>query len=145
MTVQKATLEDIEEIAELFNLYRLFQKQESDREGARTFLKERLENEESIIFIAYDERQPVGFAQVYPTFSSVSMQKSWVLNDLYVKETARSKGHGEQLIIAVRELAKETGAKGVSLETGNDNFGAQRLYERIGFERESNLFYYLTV
>ena len=74
-----------------FDLYRLFYGQESNLEGAKEFLKERLVNEESVVFIAFDENNPIGFVQLYPSFSSVSMERSWVLNDLYVKETARTK------------------------------------------------------
>ena len=44
-------------------------------------------NEESVVFIAFDEINPIGFVQLYPSFSSLSMKKSWVLNDLYVKKT----------------------------------------------------------
>jgi ribosomal protein S18 acetylase RimI-like enzyme len=73
------------------------------------------------------------------------MMRSWILNDLFVKESARKKGFGEELLNAAIAFARETGAKGVSLETGQDNVKAQRLYEKIGFARESNHFYYFTI
>ena len=145
MSIQRATINDLNSVAELFDAYRVFYQQESNLEGARNFLKERLENEDSVVFIAYDEINPVGFVQLYPTFSSVSMKKSWILNDLFVHETARKKGFGEKLIKTAIEFAEETGAKGVSLETGNDNVNAQRLYEKIGFKKESNYFYYFSL
>jgi ribosomal protein S18 acetylase RimI-like enzyme len=145
MSIKKAAIEDLDPLAELFNSYRGFYKQESNLEGARAFLKERLLYEDSVVFIAYDESNPVGFVQLYPTFSSVSMKKSWILNDLYVNASARKKGFGEKLIQKAMGLAEETGAKGLSLETGQDNVTAQRLYEKIGFKKESNYFYYLSV
>lgn len=145
MRIQKATLNELESLTELFDLYRLFYEQTSNLEGAREFLRERLINEESVIFIAFDENNPVGFVQLYPTFSSVSMQRSWVLNDLYVKENARKKGLAVNLIKKAIHFAEETGAKGVSLETGKENITAQRLYEKIGFIKESNSFYYFSV
>jgi ribosomal protein S18 acetylase RimI-like enzyme len=145
MSIQKATLNELNFLTELFDSYRVFYKQESDLEGARAFLKERLINEDSVVFIAYDESNPVGFVQLYPTFSSVSMKKSWILNDLYVNASARKKGFGEKLIKKAIEFAEETGAKGVSLETGHDNVTAQRLYEKIGFKKESNNFYYFSL
>jgi len=143
--IKKATLAELNAATELFNLYRLFQKQESDVEAARAFLKERLELGESEVFLAYDGEEPVGMAQLYPLFSSVSMQRVWLLNDLYIKEGARNKGFGKELIKAVIQFAKESGAKGISLETCDDNYGAQRLYESIGFEKETNYFYHLTI
>jgi ribosomal protein S18 acetylase RimI-like enzyme len=143
--IQRATINDLNSLSELFDSYRIFYKQESNFEGAKSFLKERLVNDESVIFIAYDETNPIGFVQLYPTFSSVSMKRSWVLNDLYVNASARKKGFGEKLIKKAIEFAEETGAKGVSLETGNDNVTAQSLYEKIGFKKESNYFYYFSI
>ncbi|MCZ8537080.1 GNAT family N-acetyltransferase [Paenisporosarcina quisquiliarum] len=145
MRIQKATLNELDLLTELFDLYRLFYEQKSDLEGAREFLRERMINEESVVFIAFHENNPVGFVQLYPTFSSVSMQRSWILNDLYVKENARKKGFAEKLIMKAIHFAEEKGAKGVSLETGKENITAQRLYEKIGFIKESNSFYYFSI
>ncbi|MFF2457894.1 GNAT family N-acetyltransferase [Peribacillus simplex] len=145
MSIQKATLHELESLTELFDLYRVFYEQASDPGRAREFLRERLTNGESVIFMAYDEGNPIGFVQLYPSFSSVSMMRSWVLNDLFVKESARKKGFGEELLNAAITFAREAGAKGVSLETGKDNVNAQRLYEKTGFVRETNHFYYFTI
>ncbi|MET0787113.1 MAG: GNAT family N-acetyltransferase [Paenisporosarcina sp.] len=145
MNIQRATLNELDSLTEVFDLYRLFYEQESDLEGARDFLKDRLVNEESVVFLAFVENNPVGFVQLYPSFSSVSMKRSWVLNDLYVKESTRKKGIAEKLINKSIKFAEETGAKGISLETGKENIKAQRLYEKIGFKRESNCFYYYSV
>ena len=145
MSIQKATLNELTFLTELFDSYRVFYNQESDLESARAFLKERLINKDSVVFIAYDESTPVGFVQLYPTFSSVSMKKSWILNDLYVNAAARKKGFGEKLLKKAIEFAEETGAKGLSLETGHDNVTAQSLYEKIGFKKESNYFYYFSI
>ncbi|MFF2857057.1 MULTISPECIES: GNAT family N-acetyltransferase [unclassified Peribacillus] len=145
MSIQKATLHELESLTELFDLYRVFYEQASDPGRAREFLRERLTNGESVIFMSYDEGNPIGFVQLYPSFSSVSMMRSWVLNDLFVKESARKKGFGEELLNAAITFAREAGAKGVSLETGKDNVNAQRLYEKTGFVRETNHFYYFTI
>ncbi|MEK4085428.1 GNAT family N-acetyltransferase [Psychrobacillus sp. FSL K6-1415] len=145
MCIQRATLNELDSLTELFDLYRLFYKQESNLEGARAFLKERLVKEESVVFIAYDENSPVGFVQLYPSFSSVSMKQSWILNDLYVKKSARNNGFAEKLIKMVINFAEETDAKGILLETGEENIPAQRLYEKIGFIRDSNYYYYFSV
>ncbi|WP_246939008.1 GNAT family N-acetyltransferase [Bacillus pinisoli] len=145
MKVIRATVNDIEQVVELFDLYRRFYKQPSDLNGATQFIKERLENNESTILLCVHEERAVGFTQLYPMFSSVSMRKSLVLNDLYVIEDARRLGVGNALIDAAIQYGKEIGAKGVSLETGADNVNAQRLYEKIGFEKESNFFYFYSI
>ena len=145
MNITKADLTDLEAVTEVFDLYRIFYKQTSDIHNAREFIKERLTNKDSVIFVAYEEENPVGFVQLYPSFSSVSMKRLWILNDLYVKETVRGKGLGEKLINTAIAYAAETGAKGLLLETAEDNYGAQRLYEKMGFTKESNYFYYYTI
>jgi ribosomal protein S18 acetylase RimI-like enzyme len=145
MMIQKATLHDLDALTELFDLYRLFYQQKSDLEGARGFMKERLTNDESMVFIAYDNQNPVGFVQLYPSFSSVSMKRSWLLNDLYVKEEVRGQGVGGILLKKAIHFAESTGAKGVLLETAEDNKKAQRLYEKAGFKKESSYFYYFSI
>ncbi|WP_318614545.1 GNAT family N-acetyltransferase [Sporosarcina sp. YIM B06819] len=145
MTIVQATINDLDALTELFDLYRLFYQQPSDSEGARAFLHDRLSNEESIVFIAFDGNEAIGFVQLYPSFSSVSMKQTWVLNDLYVKETGRGKGFGEALIRRAIAFAEEAGAKGLLLETAKDNVTAQRLYEKIGFVQETNYFYFFSV
>lgn len=144
MKIIQATLEDLDTLTELFNLYRLFQKQESDEIGAKNYLQERLENKEATIFIASIDDQSAGFALLYPSFTSVGMQRSWILNDLYVKESFRNQGVAHELLHEVIEFAKSTNANGVALETCDDNYVAQRLYEKVGFKKEENLFYYLS-
>lgn len=145
MIIQKASLNELESLTELFDLYRQFYEQESDIDGAREFLKARIQNDDSVIFIAFNEETPIGFVQLYPSFSSVSMKRIWVLNDLYVKKDARKNGTGEKLIQTAIQFARDTGAKGVLLETGKENVTAQRLYEKIGFHKESNFFYYFSI
>ncbi|WP_101841981.1 GNAT family N-acetyltransferase [Halobacillus sp. Marseille-P3879] len=146
MEIYQATIEDLEGVSELFNLYRVFYEQASDVEGAAAYIKNRLENKDSVIFFVKDNQEYVGFTQLYPTFSSISMKKAWILNDLYVEAGARNQGIGEQLLRKVKEYAMETGAHSISLSTAPDNFSAQRLYEKNGYVRDSQFFHYeLTV
>ena len=78
----RATLEHLGEVAPLFDLYRQFYEQPPDLEGAREFVRERLERGESVIFLARAGERPAGFTQLYPSFSSVSMRRLWNLKDL---------------------------------------------------------------
>ena len=125
-------------VFELFDKYRVFYKQQSDIELARNFIQTRLDNDESVIFVALadDTRKPVGFTQLYPTYSSVRAIKNWILNDLYVKEEYRKKGIGEKLIKTAMKFASDAGAGFVELSTAVDNYTAQSLYEQIGFRKQ---------
>ena len=126
---------------DLFNQYRVFYQQPSDPALADDYLRQRLENGESVVFVALEnsngEELPVGFTQLYPVYSSVRAVKNWILNDLYVDAAHRQKGIGEQLINTALQFAGGDGANYVQLETAVDNLSAQKLYERIGFEKQS--------
>jgi ribosomal protein S18 acetylase RimI-like enzyme len=142
LNILRARLYDLERVAVLFNEYRMFYKQPSDLEGARHYLEERLANDESIIFIAVDDDACLGFTQLYPSFSSVYLKPIWKLNDLFIAEQARNKCIGRLLLAAAREHAVLTGSKAVILETDHDNFHAQHLYEKNGYVRDDEVYYY---
>ncbi len=142
MVVNRARLSDLTGLAELFNSYRIFYHQPSDIEGARLYLEERLSNGESIIFVAKQESKYVGFTQLYPSFSSVYLQRIWKLNDLYVASEARRHGIGQKLLDAAKEHAINTEAKHLILETDRDNVYAQKLYEKNGYKKEDTVYHY---
>jgi GNAT superfamily N-acetyltransferase len=143
MNIIQATLEHADSIAPVFDAYRQFYGQAPNLERCRTFIAKRLINRESVIFFVADETSPhhvLGFTQLYPAFSSVAMRRLWILNDLFVLPEARKKGIAAALMHKAREFAKETAAKGLVLETATDNSEAQRLYEKLGWQRDE-LFY----
>ena len=141
LTVQRASIENVDIIAPLFDAYRQFYLQPADLENAHTFIAERLENNESVIFIAYRDSEPVGFTQLYPLFSSVGMRRTWLLNDLYVNPGFRGHGIGTALLETAKAHGRATSAKALTLETSRDNYTAQRVYEKNGWKREENFFY----
>ncbi len=136
MKIIITTIDHLEIITPLFDAYRVFYGKPSDQASARAFLKERFLLRESVILLALEGDTALGFTQLYPTFSSVSMQRMWILNDLFVIAEARGGRVGEHLIERALQHAKDSGAKGVMLETAHSNISGQKLYERMGFERE---------
>lgn len=142
MEAYQATIEDLEGISNLFNLYRVFYKKESNLESAKEYIYKRLENEDSVIFFVKINNKYVGFTQLYPAFSSVSMKKTWILNDLYVDTEAREQGVGEILLNKAKNYSIKTGADSISLITALDNISAQRLYEKNGYEKNSQFYQY---
>lgn len=137
--VSRATLDDLDSLATLFDGYRVFYKQASDPVLARAFIDERLRRDESVVFIARDggSREALGFTQLYPMFSSVSARRIWVLNDLFVAPAARKRGVARALMDRAREFATKAGALRLILETAEDNHTAQALYESLGYVLES--------
>lgn len=143
MNMIKATITDLDDVSELFNKYRIFYGQPSDLEGAKTFIKERIELNESTIFLAKSkDGLPAGFVQLYPIFTSVGMKRKLLLNDLFVAEEFRRHGVGKALMDQAKKHAQETKAAGILLETGKDNINAQALYESVGYEKENDVYFY---
>ncbi len=134
MQIVEAVLIDVPKITPVFDAYRVFYEQPSDPERAAAFLRDRLSAGESRVFYAIDDAgKPVGFMQLFASFSSVTTCRIWILNDLYVAESLRGSGIGKALLARSVELAKETGARRVVLSTAHTNKRAQRVYERFGF------------
>ena len=72
LTIRQALLSDLEALASLFDGYRQFYGRASDIHVAREFLLARFDHGKSVLFIALESGDPVGFTQLYPSFSSVS-------------------------------------------------------------------------
>ena len=129
-------------IAPMFDSYRCWYGMQSDPEGARYFISQRLIQNESEIFFARHQEEILGFTQLYPLFSSVSMDRIWLLNDLFIAETARRTGVGTLLLQTAAEFARSLGALRLQLETKHDNLAAQAAYEALGWQRDSEFFNY---
>jgi len=141
MEIRKASVEDAAIVALLFDSYRSFYKQAPDVDAAFNFIKERLQQNESVIFIAFIKDHAVGFVQLYPIFTSVGMKRAWLLNDLYIHVSSRGKGVATALLDAAKEFAKNTGSKWLMLQTASDNYTAQTLYKKNGWKKETDVFY----
>ncbi len=139
--IRQATPAHLEKLVPLFNEYRIFYEQNSDTKKAKSFLQDRMDNNESVIFLAFEGEIAVGFTQLYPSFSSVSLQPVFILNDLYVKVKFRKKGIGEALLNYAKNFCREKGSKGLALETAKDN-PARNLYERLGWKKDVQTFHY---
>ena len=143
VSVLRADRSHLDALAGLFDGYRQFYRQPSDPEGARRFLAERFEYEDSVVYVAADGERLVGFTQLYPFWSSVRMRRVWVLNDLFVDEGARGQGVARALMEAARAFAASTGAASLELATERDNAPAQALYDSLGYARDEAYWHYV--
>ncbi|MES2850110.1 MAG: GNAT family N-acetyltransferase [Bacteroidota bacterium] len=141
LDIKRVTIADISSVALLFDAYRVFYHQQSNLQAAFDFLEQRLSKDESAIFLAVMKNEAVGFVQLYPVFSSLQMKKSWILNDLYVAESARNQGIGEALLQQAKQFGRESGAAYLLLQTGADNYRAQSVYEKNGWIKAQDFFY----
>lgn len=146
LEITTATVADLDEVCGLFALYLEFYQRPASAEAVRAYLHDRLTQGDAVIFLARLEGQAVGFAQLYPSFSSLALAKSWILYDLYVSASARRQGVAEALLERCRVLAQETGACELFLQTAKDNTPAQALYEKHGYQQDTEFYnYYLSL
>ncbi|HEY5993919.1 MAG TPA: GNAT family N-acetyltransferase [Gallionellaceae bacterium] len=140
--VRQAALADIDKLVPLFDGYRQFYGFASDPDAARQFLLERCNHGESILFIALEGETAVGFAQLYPSFSSAMLARTFILNDLFVHENFRRHGVASKLMSAAIEYARRLGAVRLTLATAITNGEAQALYESAGWKRDEKFITY---
>lgn len=142
-TIRRATTADLPALAPLFDAYRRFYGQPGDLARADAFLRERLQRDESVVLLAERDGAAAGFTQLYPMFSSVRTARLWILNDLFVAEHARRAGLARALLDAAAAFARETGARGIMLETSQDNLPARALYRAAGWNEDASQWYSL--
>lgn len=142
-SVHRATLDDLDRLVPLFDGYRRFYDKPSDMVVARQFLAERISRGESIVLIAEDPTgNAIGFAQLFPSFSSVLAAPMYLLSDLFVVPAARRRGVGTLLLKAAAETGRVAGAVRLELSTAITNVSAQRLYETLGWKRDDEFYVY---
>ncbi len=143
MHIHQATSVDIDDLTLLFDAYRQFYGQATAPMAAAAFIAERLAKSESVIFLARGETgEAIGFAQLYPAFSSVAMKRMWYLNDLFVAASARQQGVARALLKQVATFARETDALTVKLATAVSNLPAKALYESEGYQKVIAFYHY---
>ena len=144
LSIRRAGLDDLDQLAPLFDAYRQFYQQPGDLQRAGDFLRERLQRDESVILVGSRDDAAVGFTQLYPIFSSVRTARTWLLNDLYVAERIRRGGVARALLDAAAQFAREGGAAGLMLETSRDNAPARALYRAAGWSEDGSQWYSLS-
>ena len=141
--VIEAQITHIEQVGELFDLYRQFYKYDSDLIKSTNYIKNRITKKESKIFIAINNNnEGIGFVQLYETFGSLDLGKIIILYDLYVDEDHRKNKVGRQLMLRSHEYAKKINAKRIQLSTATDNFIGQSLYESLGYVKDIDFYTY---
>ena len=139
---RKATIDDLSQLAQLFDEYRMFYHKSSDISGAEQFISERLENGDSEIFVVEEDGKLGGFVQLYPLFSSTRMKRYWLLNDLFVNSEYRGKGFSKALIDEAKELCRTSNSCGMYLETSKENTIGNQLYPSAGFKKYDEVNFY---
>jgi GNAT superfamily N-acetyltransferase len=134
--VRQAMVQDLDLIVPLFDAYRQFYRQPSEPGRVKQFLLERFQHNQSVLFLAFEGAAAVGFTQLYPSFSSASLARIFILNDLFVIPEARRHGIATALLRSAAEYGRRVGALRLVLATEVTNTTAQAAYEALGWKRD---------
>ncbi|MEH7333872.1 GNAT family N-acetyltransferase [Neobacillus drentensis] len=142
LIIRQATIKDLDKIVPIFDSYREYFNQQRSPVNVENFLFERFEHLESVIFIVEREGEVIGFAQLYPVFSSLSLKRVWLLNDFFIIESFRHQGVGKQLFAKVKEFGTLTKSKGIELSVEHTNQKAWEFWEKQEFKLDEEFRYY---
>lgn len=138
-----AGIDDLQELAALFDQYRQFYDQPANAKLARRFMRQNMEQQRSSVYIARDEAGTMlGFVQLYPGWCSVAAAPVCILYDLFVHPDGRQGGVGRALMQRAEVHARKTKACRIDLETAKDNLVGQSLYEDLGYRRDTHFIKY---
>ncbi|GAD63726.1 MULTISPECIES: GNAT family N-acetyltransferase [Pseudomonadaceae] len=139
MRIVQATLEHLDLLTPLFIKYREFYGELPFPDSSRKFLETRLKRKESVIYLALadDEDKLLGYCQLFPSYSSLSLKRVWILNDIFVAEDARRMLVADRLLQTAKQMAKDTNAVRMRVATSVSNEVAQKTYESIGFREDT--------
>ncbi|AIZ34342.1 GNAT family N-acetyltransferase [Pseudomonas parafulva] len=146
MRIIKATLEHLDLLTPLFVQYREFYGQLPYPDTSRTFLRKRLTRGESVIYLALpddDDSRLLGFCQLYPSFSSLSLKRVWIVNDIYVAEDSRRMLVADHLMREAKKMARQSNAIRLRVSTSSDNEVAKKTYESMGFRKDTEFENYI--
>ncbi|MDP8170765.1 GNAT family N-acetyltransferase [Pasteurella skyensis] len=142
MKIFIASEKDIDKVSELFNLYRIFYEQPDNYEASKQFIVDNFKNKRSEIFILEDNGEFIAFVQLYTNYCPIALESYKSLSDLYVKPEYRRKGYAFAIMKHVIDHYKAKGFQRLTLETAIDNIAGQKLYEKLGYQREVDFFTY---
>ena len=142
IVITRATKEHYKDVGALFDLYRQFYKYKTNLKASTKYIKDRINQNESFIFICFYKKEPAGFVQLYETFDYLNINKKLILYDLYVDKKYRKNGIGRKLMDQAKKLAKFKKIQNIELSTAKNNKKAQSLYESLDYKRDKEYYNY---
>jgi len=106
-------------------------------EGYAAFLCERLDDPDSIVYVARREERVVGYvyAGMEPRSWKELRDRAGFLHDVVVEPDARRHGIARRLVEVAADWLESAGAPRLMLWTAERNKAAQVLFEQLGFRR----------
>lgn len=117
LLVQSISEKYIDQFVIVVDEYRKFCGFNLSPEATKGFFKNLHKENKAATFIAISEEYEImGFINLYPSYSTLSLRKIWILNDLGVSSRFRRLGVAQALIKKSIEFAKESGSIRIELK-----------------------------
>jgi GNAT superfamily N-acetyltransferase len=135
--VRVATSEDVGDVVRLIAEFRdWWGKTEPADDRIRAVVERLIAADSTEFLLAFDDGRAVGVCQLRYRLSVWTGADDCWLEDLFVTEAARSGGHGRALVEAAFESARARDCRRMELDVNEQNTGAIRFYESLGFTTE---------
>lgn len=97
-----------------------------------------LDSSKGVVLVAEDE-EIFGYCVLTWGWGIESGGQEALVDEMYIVQSKRGLGHGEELLRAAVERAKLQGVRVIFLETERENPKSRELYQRVGFEEETSV------
>ena len=143
LNVRKATKEDISLLFDFINHLALYERRPWDMTGTKEDLEYWLfEKNIASSFIAELDGSPIGYAIYYPIFGSFSAKGKVHLEDIFINEEHRKKGHGKEFFAKVASFALQEGFTGMEWSCLDWNASSINFYNKINANEEIGRVYF---
>jgi len=131
--IRKARPDDVDYIMEFIKKLAVYEKMENEVVANKQNLRNNLFGEQSYaeVILACENEKPVGFALFFHNFSTFLGKPGIYLEDLFVLESHRGRGHGKALLTYLANLAIERDCGRLEWSVLNWNSPAITFYESI--------------
>lgn len=123
LIIENMSLKDFEQIKNNLQI-------DFDEFWNANILESELKNDNSLYFVAKNEKEVLGFVGIINNIDFVE------ISNIVVRKDLRNKGIGNKLLEKIIEIAKEMKKEKILLEVNEKNEGAIKLYEKNNFEKD---------
>lgn len=145
--IRKAIESDLDEIILLCKDHADYEQSAYDSKGKKEQLRQHLFSDRPALFCIMAELDGaiVGYATYMKQFSTWDGEFYIYMDCLYLRESARSQGIGEQLVNFIKTDGAQLGCQLIQWQTPDFNIRAIKFYKRIGAVGKSKERFFLNI